>query len=432
MAIINLTDSQDPSRFTFSALGESLFSPLSKILETADFTRQCPEFPDSDWLKMGVTRCLLSAKSGRDFLQRFDGLCSDGAMHRATFFGTLKSKRRLEMCATANEKLCGHIAKTHGNGLSSMPGLEKFAVYAADGHFHSAAAHDPIIEGSKRPVGHIFCLNLRTHAATHLTVADQVNCKKREHEMRTLKRMNIKALRQGASKGTKVLYAYDRACIDFTQWETWKQGSGIYMITLVKANMAPIKCGDRVVDHSDPHNAGVISDEYIGSASGVHLRRITFKDMATGTVYVYVTNEMTLLPGVLAQIYKMRWDIEKMYDETKNKFGQTKAWASSAEAKTMQAIFICMTHNLLLCLEVILEKEEGLINVAEEKRKAERLRLTISQVAEAGAVLPTGRLAIQRSTQRSVKLIRWVGSRLFSAVSWAVACVALKNLYSEL
>ena len=52
---------------------------------------------------------------------------------------------------------------------------------------------------------------------THLTVSDQVECKK-EHDMPALKRQDTLTLRQGAAKGSKVLYIWDCAGIDFPQW----------------------------------------------------------------------------------------------------------------------------------------------------------------------------------------------------------------------
>jgi hypothetical protein len=50
-------------------------------------------------------------------------------------------------------------------------------------------------------------------------------------------------------------------------------------------------------------------------------------------------------PGLIAEIYRKRWDIERLFDETKTKLGEHKAWASSATAKQAQALFLCMAHN---------------------------------------------------------------------------------------
>lgn len=39
-----------------------------------------------------------------------------------------------------------------------------------------------------------------------------------------------------------------------------------------------------------------------------------------------------------------------------------KAWAHSANAKTMQAQFLCLTHNLMLLMESELKSKQRIIN----------------------------------------------------------------------
>ena len=34
------------------------------------------------------------------------------------------------------------------------------------------------------------------------------------------------------------------------------------------------------------------------------------------------------------RVYKSRWDVDKVFDEFKNKLGETKCWASTANANT--------------------------------------------------------------------------------------------------
>ena len=70
--------------------------------------------------------------------------------------------------------------------------------------------------GCKDATGHFFSLNLRSHALSHLTAADQVE-RRKEHDMRALKRLSIASLRQGAARGRKVFYVWDRAGVDFQQ-----------------------------------------------------------------------------------------------------------------------------------------------------------------------------------------------------------------------
>lgn len=101
------------------------------------------------------------------------------------------------------------------NRLQVFSQLDNFDIYAGDGHFHAAAVHDERDEEGKRyAVGHLYTLNLRTHALTHLCITDQEN-RKKEREIRALKRQPTEALRQGATTGRKVLSIWDRAGIDF-------------------------------------------------------------------------------------------------------------------------------------------------------------------------------------------------------------------------
>jgi hypothetical protein len=111
--------------------------------------------------------------------------------------------------------------------FASFKCLDDFDIYAGDGHFIAAASHDKAASRRRPPqnkpdsrtaaftatkyaTGHLYSLDLRSHGMTHLTVSDQVE-RKKEHDMRALKRQDIQTLRQGAATGRKVLYIWDRA-----------------------------------------------------------------------------------------------------------------------------------------------------------------------------------------------------------------------------
>jgi hypothetical protein len=72
--------------------------------------------------------------------------------------------------------------------LAQCEALKDFDIYAGDGHYIEAAAHDPRQGDTKYATGHFFALNLRNHTLRHLGVADQDN-RKKEHDMRALKRL---------------------------------------------------------------------------------------------------------------------------------------------------------------------------------------------------------------------------------------------------
>jgi hypothetical protein len=326
--------------------------------------------------------------------------------------------------------------------------LDHFDIYAGDGHFIAAASHDkaaprkspaknkPVgravaFTATKYATGHLYSLDLRSHCMTHLTVSDQVE-RKKEHDMRALKRQDIQSLRQGAATGRKVLYIWDRAGIDFRQWYEWKQ-RGIYFLSREKENMTLETLGVHPFDHTDPINRGVVADELVGTSAGVSLRRVTYQDPETGTVYIYLTNlPLSVPPGIVALLYKSRWDVEKVFDEFKNKLGETKSWASTANAKTCQARLLCLTHNLMTLMEEQLFREAGIRNEAETKRKGKTLAKRDEQSRiRGGGGLTVLQQCIQRFTQRTVKFIRWLKNHLDSTLSWAHALARLTKIYAR-
>ena len=224
--------------------------------------------------------------------------------------------------------------------------------------------------------------------------------------MRVLKRLDTGKLRQHAPKGKKVLWVWDRAAIDFRQWYKWKCSKGIYFLSRAKSNMK-LNGAENVWDRNDPVNHGVVSDRLLSETGGAMVRCVVYRDPISGERFEFITNEMTLRPGVIVQLYRMRWDIEKAFDDFKTKLGELKAWASSSCAKSMQAQFICLAHNLLVLYEEHLRQNHGLSNVAEDERRQKRLGGEISKAAAQGRPLPALYIQLSRATQVPVKLIRW-------------------------
>jgi hypothetical protein len=113
------------------------------------------------------------------------------------------------------------------------------------------------------------------------------------------------------------------------------------------------------------------------------------------------------------------WDAEKVFDEFKNKLGETKSRASTANAKTCQASLLCLTHNLMTLMEEQIFREAGIRNETENKRKGKTLAKRNAQSkSNGGGGLTILQQCIQRLTQRTVKFIRWLKSHLDSERSW--------------
>ena len=149
-------------------------------------------------------------------------------------------------------------------------------------------------------------------------------------------------------------------------------------------------------------------DEIVETSQGITLRRIRYTHPATGEAHEFLTSELMLPPGVIAFLYLRRWDLEKVFDELKNKFGAQRAWASTATAKQMQAHLLCLAHNLIQLFERHLAHAHQVRNEAEVKRRAQRLAQQQALARKRGATLPQLVQTHQRLTQTSVKLYRWI------------------------
>ena len=411
-------------------LRDQFFAPVIIGLKRSNQTRTCSGYSDAAHLESGIGRVLQNVQSGRDWIQRLCFL-QDITLSVSNFFASLRSPRRMALVQAISQDVrrqTDELLLPQKDPLAIHRELDSFAVYASDGHTHGASAHEQPHYGKTRPVTHLYSVNLRSHSLAHLALTIPQEFKKKEHEISTLKRLDSQALRMGEPKGVKVLHVYDPAIVDYKQWQKWKQARGIYILTLEKKNSALETQGRRPVDREDPRNVGVLTDELVGPAHGHVIRRITYEDPVSGKIYTFLTNEMTLPPGLLAFLYKRRWDIEKIYDEIKNKTCEQKAWARSDEAKIQQGCFITLAHNLMLMLEYQLEEEEQIIDQTSQKKRQDRLKQDIQKALDAGRTHSPLVIDYQRASQRSFQFIRWLRCCLEIPTSWSEAVDLLRPL----
>ena len=416
---------------TKPTLRQTFFAPLAAALSRSTHIRACPGYTDAQHLESGVGRVFDHIVSGREWVQRI-AMKFGVAVSVSNFFASLRSKRRQAM---VNEVCCDVRAQADGlivpaaDPLAAHSELDGFAVYASDGHTHRASAHEKERHGKKYPVTHIYSLNLRTHSLSPLGLSfPQKRQRKKEHELATLKRIGGKALRMDEPTGVRVIHVYDPAVIDYVQWQKWKQGRGIYVLTLEKSNSALTILGDVPWDIDDKRNIGVIADELVGPSNGYLMRRVTYKDPVTGKIYRFLLNELTIPPGLVAFLYKLRWDVEKVFDEIKNKSFERKAWAGNEQAKSQQAMFICLAHNLMRILETKLHHDEGITDQKAVVRRRTRIDEEITQAKEAGRIPNPLVTTWQRATQRCCQFFRWLRHCLADSTPWTQAVELLRPL----
>ena len=197
-----------PSNKTSSPLKQRLLAPIHNLFSKLNHQRHCPAISDQNWIEYGVERGLTEMESGCGFLQNLHYHPSYEAPKCSTYFEGLKSSRRLAHLRELNDTLTqseGQNALRENPTAGLHPSLRDFHIYAGDGHFHAASTHDKRdAKGKKNPTGHLYAINLRTGLLNHLGLSGKGRNKSKPHDMGTLKRLEINALRQGAKKGKKV------------------------------------------------------------------------------------------------------------------------------------------------------------------------------------------------------------------------------------
>jgi hypothetical protein len=410
-----------------TTVNQAFFEPLTGLAAASPHARPCPDFSDEDCIGLGVQRVLETSESGRGFLQEH-GLRFENTPCLSNYFVALSSPRRREVIRDVNLALLTAANTTLHDRLADISELAHYECFAQDGPWHKAAAHDPRHEGTKMAVGHFYSLNLRTHTLRHLAAGEGLH----EHDMSALKRIKPKGLRQGVPQGKRVIVIYDKAGIDFDYWKRCRHECAVYFISRVKENMVFDGIESRAWDPSDARNHGVTEDRRVMTRAGHLLRIVSYTDPQTGEKYECLTNELDLPAGVIVELYRRRWETEKVFDEIKNKLGEKKAWATSLVAKEAQAQFVATAHNLLLIYEQTLETEHGVTNQAEDRRRAKRTEAAVEKCAAAGRLMSALVLQARGATQRSVKFVRWIRQSIRDQAAEAVAVLRLNVLYATL
>jgi len=82
--------------------------------------------------------------------------------------------------------------------------------------------------------------------------------------------------------------------------------------------------------------------------------------------------------------------------------------------------------------EQTLETEHGVTNQAEDQRRTQRTEAAAQTCAAAGQLLSTLVMQARRTTQRSVKFVRWIRQSIRDQAAEATAVLRLKALYATL
>ena len=145
------------------------------------------------------------------------------------------------------------------------------------------------------------------------------------------------------------IYVFDRAYID-SKWlyENFHQKNAFFVLRL-KKNMKYF------VQESFPAlENGVLADEHIMFTGEDCLenypedvRLVTYLDKNTGKIYRFFTNNFDLSAKEVADIYRMRWDIEKFFRWIKQNL-KIKTFLGTSKNAVLTQIWIAMIYYLLV------------------------------------------------------------------------------------
>lgn len=145
------------------------------------------------------------------------------------------------------------------------------------------------------------------------------------------------------------IVAFDKGYVDY-QWFKSLTDKGVFFVTRLRAKAVYRVEARRYADSSK----GVRSDQLI-QLSSAHalkrgaplLRRIGYRDAATGRFYEFLTNNFQLAANTIAAIYKDRWQVELFFKAIKQNL-KIHAFVGTSKNAVLTQIWIAMITYLLL------------------------------------------------------------------------------------
>lgn len=395
---------------------DALLTPALNLISGLDHHRPDLDYSDAEFITLGLRRINSRHPSGRAFLQSVRQ-CDLTDVSLRAYFGAASSPRRLAMIHELNGVLSEPI-RVRRDRFAVFPELAGRDVLALDGHDVQHATHEPpaTMASGRREVPDtvtgVFLRNLRTGAARVLAQTDG-----HQHEWAAVKaRPWSDFLWRAQAKGT--ILVIDPVAVDFAFLRGAKFKGGFTVITRTKQNLVVREARSLEWDRKRRSNRGVLSDERVRFAEGGEFRRIRYEDPETGEIYELLTTEFHLPPGIIAQLYRLRWDIEKFFDVCENLLDEKRAWGSGPVPAQVQNEFLVLAHNLFLILSEKLETEEGIRDEKVEAKYEAALRERIAVARAKGRTISPWVRALRRITRWSSQFTRWVQDALAHAWEW--------------
>lgn len=206
------------------------------------------------------------------------------------------------------------------------------------------------------------------------------------------------------------IVTFDRGYIDY-QWFYQLHLQDVYFVTRLKRGAV-----FRILERREPPPlSGVTSDQTIRvvgrkpDSIPVDLRRIGYRDPATGKRYYYLTNLFHLSAKTITEIYKARWQVELFFKWIKQHL-RIKTFIGTSENAVMSQVYVAMITYLLLSYLKFSSKSPLTIY-----ELAKRVEVNLFDRIELRALLVKnlGRKSGERNVKAPVQLsFKWYGPEL--------------------
>jgi hypothetical protein len=357
---------------------EKWFRPMTNALEKVRYSEKIfKALPMPAFILFGCLRQLRSICSLREQIQdlfHLDPEASKLPVARSTFSDAMASAQRNAILAKAAPDLVQQAQNILSDKLAGVKGLGERGVYAIDATYQTESSRYfrvlPKEGGEDNQKGHMLLTyydvrrGIPTHVITETSSMAEIRCLKEE---------GPSAFNWSAVKNS--IFVVDRAFIDSSYWNEKKKKLKITVITRLKSKMNYSVLKSREVSE-DICNESVLSDREIQLGLSKEPWRLIQWQSAEGEIYEYITNDLSLDPGVVAFLYYRRWDEEKYFDNFKNDLSNEKAWGKSPIAIKQQALLGMVSYILT---RIFLKDQHEELGLAEgdttQKKKHEIRRL---------------------------------------------------------
>ena len=112
-------------------------------------------------------------------------------------------------------------------------------------------------------------------------------------------------------------------------------------------------------DNNDEINTGIEGYGLYENDAGIRFNVVTYRDPETRQLHQFIsTLPESINPGTIAILYYKRWTIEKVFNNSKSDFKETKAWSSNVHSLRNQMRLTAMSYNLMRVFEEMSKRQK--------------------------------------------------------------------------